>query len=330
MSTTELAIQGTAVAENHSGFYSVLLSNDNAMATVTKMADTLVASNTYGLKNMGDAMGMILSCMATGATFHQFSMENHIIEGRPSRRAEFMLAEFQRLGGTVKWGEVTRGSASADFTYQGQTITDSFTIKDAVRMVGEAKITNPNSNWYKDPGAMLRWRLISRTLRYLCPAATGGFYTPEEIGEITTASSSTANSDEAVAARRAELGISPDGVADETIDVVATKADTSSIETQVQGTVVDVTSTVAHEPLDPVPADPPVSEDSNERKWALQAEIIRIGKEQLALTQDEIIGLIQTLSGNEGVDHFDPTFMTIEQHVEIVERFTAEAAKVKA
>jgi len=330
MSETGLITNGGHAAE--ANFYPMLLQNVDAMKQIEAMASTFCASQTYGLKNKGDAMGMILSCMATNSTFHQFSLENHIIEGRPSRRAEFMLAEFQRLGGKVIWGERSKNRAAAKFAYDGQEFDEEFTIQDAARMVGDDKLSNKLSNWFKDPSAMLRWRLISRALRYICPAATGGFYTPEEIGEIEVTSKRSANSEESVAVRRKEHGIDETDTDEHYVDVESSAGAVSEVPVDVasaSASLADADALAKDELATTLPAEQqpkpepkpepevkPVSGDQ-EKIWAVQAEILTVGTERLSLLQDQVLASMRKMS-----DKDDIQTLTLAETEAIRDKFT--------
>jgi hypothetical protein len=128
--------------------------------------------------------------MADGITPLDFIRKYHIIEGRPSMRADAMTAEFRRRGGKVRWLQLgDSGTAEAEFEFEGQSFKMSFTLDDARRLLGKGKdgkdrIDKPGGNWEKDPGAMLRARLTSKAIRILAPEIVAGVYTPEEVQDF--------------------------------------------------------------------------------------------------------------------------------------------------
>jgi hypothetical protein len=106
-------------------------------------------------------------------------------------RADAMAAKFLAAGGSIEWHEIGEAGkpASATFTFGRQSIPMAFSLDDARRMLGKTKdgqdvIDKPNSNWQKDPGAMLRARLVSKAVRILAPHIVVGVYTPEELQDV--------------------------------------------------------------------------------------------------------------------------------------------------
>jgi hypothetical protein len=143
-----------------------------------------------GLTTPGDGIVLAMTCMADGITPLDFIRKYHIIEGRPSMRADAMTAEFRRRGGKVRWLQLgEKGVAEAEFEFEGQTLRGSFSLDDARRMLGKDKdgkdrIDKPNGNWQKNPDAMLRARLLSNFIRLMAPEIVAGVYTPEEVQDF--------------------------------------------------------------------------------------------------------------------------------------------------
>jgi hypothetical protein len=174
--------------------------NNNALTLYGRMPDPLAAIKTLGeafktspmlgLTTPGDGIVLAMTCMADGITPLDFIRKYHIIEGRPSMRADAMTAEFRRRGGKVRWLQLgDSGTAEAEFEFENQTLKMSFTLDDARRLLGKGKdgkdrIDKPGGNWEKDPGAMLRARLTSKAIRILAPEIVAGVYTPEEVQDF--------------------------------------------------------------------------------------------------------------------------------------------------
>jgi hypothetical protein len=78
--------------------------------------------------------------------------------------------------------------------FDGQTLEIGYTIDDAKKVMGKDdkgkdRIDQPDSNWAKDRGAMLRARLITKAIRIIAPELIAGVYTPEELedsGAVST------------------------------------------------------------------------------------------------------------------------------------------------
>jgi hypothetical protein len=174
--------------------------NNNALTLYGRMPDPLAAIKTLGeafktspmlgLTTPGDGIVLAMTCMADGITPLDFIRKYHIIEGRPSMRADAMTAEFRRRGGKVRWLQLgDSGTAEAEFEFENQTLKMSFTLDDARRLLGKGKdgkdrIDKSGGNWEKDPGAMLRARLTSKAIRILAPEIVAGVYTPEEVQDF--------------------------------------------------------------------------------------------------------------------------------------------------
>ena len=110
----------------------------------------------------------------------------HIIDGKPSMRADTMLASYRAKGGRAIW--VTKaddtGKQVARWTYDGNDLEIGYTIDEARK----AGYVRQGSNWTKDPASQLRARAITRAVRMLCPEVVVGIYTPEELEDVANTS----------------------------------------------------------------------------------------------------------------------------------------------
>jgi hypothetical protein len=178
-------------------------SPDQVMSCLTAFGQQLAQSRIMGIQTHGDGLVVAVTCAAEGITPLEFARTYHIIEGRPSMKADAMLAKFKAAGGKVKWLDFgdTEQKAEAEFTYGGETVSMAFTIDQAKKMVGEKKLNNTDGNWYRLRPQMLRARLVTTALRVIAPELIVGIYTPEEIEDFATPSKPNA---EQVAARREE------------------------------------------------------------------------------------------------------------------------------
>lgn len=161
------------------------------MAAVAQLGEQFFKSQIMRVSTPGDGAVLALTCICEGITPLEFVRTYHIIEGRPAMRADAMAAKFLAAGGLIEWHEIGEAGkpASATFTFGRQSIPMAFSLDDARRMLGKTKdgqdvIDKPNSNWQKDPGAMLRARLVSKAVRILAPHIVVGVYTPEELQDV--------------------------------------------------------------------------------------------------------------------------------------------------
>src|SRR5215472_649028 len=106
-----------------------------SLAEVEQMARHAAASRMYGM-DQAQAFTLMMLCYSDGLDPIQAVRRYHVIQGRPSMRADAMLAEFQRQGGTVEWIRTDDRGCEAIFRHprhapKGQRVT--FTLEDATR-----------------------------------------------------------------------------------------------------------------------------------------------------------------------------------------------------
>jgi len=145
-----------------------------------KMADVFVRSQLFGVKTPDQAMALMLVAQAEGLHPAIAARDYHIIEGRPSLKADAMLARFQTAGGTVSWPDHSDESVTGIFNHpQGGSLTVTWNKARAVKAGLWDKAT-----WKKYPEAMLKARVISDAIRMVLPGINVGTYTPEEVADI--------------------------------------------------------------------------------------------------------------------------------------------------
>jgi hypothetical protein len=129
------------------------------------------------------AYTLMLLCEAEDIHPIQAVRRFHIIQGRPSMRADAMLAEFQRHGGWVRWGVVTSVTASAVFGHKTHC-PDGMPLSVKIE---DFKHLAKKDVWINHPDDMLVARLISKAVRRIDPAVIVGLYTPDEALEAADA-----------------------------------------------------------------------------------------------------------------------------------------------
>jgi hypothetical protein len=141
------------------------------------MAEAVAKSKLFGMKTVDECMALMLIAHAEGLHPAIAARDYHIIQGRPTLKADAMLARFQTAGGTVKWGEYTDKKVVGTFSHpQGGSVTVEWTMAMAVN----AGLTK-NPTWKQYPRQMLRARTVSEGIRTVFPGVVVGCYTPEEI-----------------------------------------------------------------------------------------------------------------------------------------------------
>lgn len=148
---------------------------------VEKMGELAAASGYLGTRSQAEAITLMLVAQSEGRHPMSVAKEYHIIKGKPSLRADAMLARFQLAGGSVRWKEVSDARVVAIFSHpQGGELEVDWDMDRARK----AQVVSVNPNWGKYPRQMLRARCISEGVRAVYPAVISGFYTPEEVEDF--------------------------------------------------------------------------------------------------------------------------------------------------
>lgn len=147
---------------------------------IERMASAVAKSGLFGAKTPDQAMALMLIAQAEGMHPAIAARDYHVINGRPTLRADAMLARFQQAGGKVEWGEYTDTRVVGTFTHPaGGTVRIEWTTK----MAQDAGLTR-NPTWKSYPRQMLRARCISEGIRTIFPGVAIGTYTPEEAEDM--------------------------------------------------------------------------------------------------------------------------------------------------
>jgi hypothetical protein len=149
---------------------------------IQTMANAVVKSQLFGMKTVDQATALMLIAQAEGYHPALAARDYHIIQGRPTLKAETMMARFQQQGGKVDWKTLTDQEVTATFSHpSGGSATITWTIEQAKT----AGLTGKD-NWKNYPRAMLRARVVSEGIRTVFPGVVLGVYTPEEVQDIPT------------------------------------------------------------------------------------------------------------------------------------------------
>jgi len=149
---------------------------------IQTMANAVVKSQLFGMKTVEQATALMLIAQAEGYHPALAARDYHIIQGRPTLKAETMMARFQQQGGKVEWKTLTDEEVTATFSHpSGGSATITWTFEQAKK----AGLTGKD-NWKNYPRAMLRARVVSEGIRTVFPGVVLGVYTPEEVQDIPT------------------------------------------------------------------------------------------------------------------------------------------------
>jgi hypothetical protein len=155
---------------------------------VERMALAVAKSGLFGVKTPDQAMALMLIAQAEGLHPAIAARDYHVINGRPTLKADAMMARFQTAGGSVRWGEYTNHRVVGTFSHpQGGSVEIEWTL-DMAMAAGLTK----NPTWKSYPRQMLRARCISEGIRTVFPGVVVGTYTPEEAEDMGAASAAPA------------------------------------------------------------------------------------------------------------------------------------------
>lgn len=146
-----------------------------------RMATAVVKSGLFGMKTAEQALTLMALAQAEGIHPMTAVRDYHIIQGRPSIKAETMLSRFLAAGGRVEWHEYSDAKSDATFTHPaGGSVRVSWDMERAAK----AGLTGKDV-WKAYGRAMLRSRAISEGIRTVCPGVVQGVYSPEEIESMS-------------------------------------------------------------------------------------------------------------------------------------------------
>ena len=147
---------------------------------IQQMAAAVVKGGMFGVKTPDQAISLMLLCQAEG--LHPMAAVSlyHIIQGRPTLKADALLARFQAAGGKVEWPVWQDDKVTGRFSHPaGGTLEVTWTMKDAVR----AGLANKEI-WRQQPRVMLKARVIGEGVRAVFPGVSNGVYTSEEVQDF--------------------------------------------------------------------------------------------------------------------------------------------------
>lgn len=157
------------------------MSNLVPLNDIRGMAQAIASSGLFGMKNIDQALALMLVAQAEGQHPATITQDYDIIQGRAARKTHSVLSRFQQMGGSVKWHELTDQVADATFSHKsGGELRIQWTIEQAKKIGLTSK-----DNWKNYPRAMLRARCIAEGVRAIYPAALGGMMVSEEAQDVT-------------------------------------------------------------------------------------------------------------------------------------------------
>ncbi len=190
-------------------------------------------SRMFGVQNESQAMSLMMLAQSEGIHPMRAVMEYHVIQGKPSLKADMMLARFQQDNGKVDWHCLTDQKVEATFSHPAG---GSARIEWDWERAKRAKLADKD-NWKAFPRAMLRSRVISEGVRTVRPGVLYGLYTPEEVVSLDPDLPTTTT--QAVNMAGTSMLQS---IVDEWIQQITESADEASLRAILQGAVKEARS----------------------------------------------------------------------------------------
>ena len=144
------------------------------------IAEYIAQSGLFGCKTKAQAFALMLLADAEGLHPAAAARDYHIIEGKPSLRADAMLARYMAAGGKIKWLKRDPEAVSAEFTHPSSGTVAITWDKKRAELAGFWG----KNNWRKHPVQMLSARVISEGVRASFPGVVSGLYAPEEVEDF--------------------------------------------------------------------------------------------------------------------------------------------------
>lgn len=144
------------------------------------MAEAIAKSGLFGIRTTDQALALGLLCQAEGRHPAEAARDYHVIQGRPTLKADAMLARFQQAGGRVEWTQYDDNTVTGVFSHaQGGTLTLTWDVERAKKAGLMSRDT-----WKTYTRQMLRARVISEAIRTILPGVLSGCYTDDEIRSL--------------------------------------------------------------------------------------------------------------------------------------------------
>lgn len=163
---------------------------------IEKIGKWIAMSKMFGCDSIEQGCVIAADCFLTGMTLVEYQRRNKIVNGKPFKQYDSMLADFHEKGGKSKIVESNSEIACVEFDYQGNTSTVTLTWKELQKEpvpylgkeseviealeAGKPVKLKPKYATPRSRQTMLLARLVSSSLRAICPEVNFGTYTEEE------------------------------------------------------------------------------------------------------------------------------------------------------
>jgi len=155
----------------------------HSMQDLVVVGQMLAQTDMVGARNPAEGFTVACICHQQGITFAQFADTYHLSFGRLSKRADAMLADLHKLGGSHVIKNRDSELASIQISY-GKIKNREFSLSHEEAQGEEFYRKNPKYKTPRGRTQMMWARVVSDGVRAVCPEAAAGYYTPEEIEDF--------------------------------------------------------------------------------------------------------------------------------------------------
>ena len=160
----------------------------SCQADLQTAGELVAQSGVFGRINPATGYVIALTCHQQRMPLMEFAETYHMVSGKPTMRADTMLARMVDLGGEYEIISRTADLASIKATCGKASATFSFSWDQAEAepfvYVGDGVTLKDNYATPRSRMQMLWARVVSDAVRTVCPRANKGNYTPEEVHDF--------------------------------------------------------------------------------------------------------------------------------------------------
>lgn len=171
----------------------------NSFEALEKLGTYIYQSGMFGVRNPAEGFILAVTCQQEKMSFMQVNERFHIMMGKITIKAEAMLANLQELGGEHEIIEKSPNRVAIKLTYKKATYLSEVLWEDIKNESYTRANKDANGRNYVDSVPIeqrqfkenyatprrrmqMMWaRAVSDGVRTVCPLATRGHYTPEEV-----------------------------------------------------------------------------------------------------------------------------------------------------
>lgn len=161
------------------------------LAAVRGFGEFFARSGMFGCDKLEQGQVLAMACLAERKSPFEIKRTYHLMNGELSMRADAMLAELRKRGGKHRVIERSAELCTIEVTYDGETIRTSFSHEEAKAepFYYQKDGKTPKKNWATPRARMqVLWaRVVSDSVRTICPEIVAGTYAPEELDDTQSA-----------------------------------------------------------------------------------------------------------------------------------------------